>query len=843
MSSLLGEDCSIALVSAPAGFGKTTMLSEWAHNHDFPVAWVSLESSENNPMVFWCYLFTAMDSVLGPRGQKALSQITSSQSLSIETILIGLINDLADDDRVFSLVLDDYHVISHQDIHKSMEFFLDHLPRNMRIILSGRDEPRLCLSKFRISGKLREIRAEDLRFRDDEAEQLLNGIHGLALGKTDVLSLKKKTEGWAAGLALAILSIKDQQDKHAFIEAFTGSHRLVLDYLMEEVLSGLGQDMREFMLKVSTVDRFCPSLCRAISGYDDSARMVKEMEANNLFLIPLDDQRQWFRFHHLFREVLLKALRERVCGDIRPFHVNAFIWFRDHGYEMEAFNHGILAEQFDEAANLLADHAPEQFSEYGGFMLNQLLSRLPSDIVFKNPDLCSYQVMLNVMAGSFERAPLLYQDHFKGNPTVQGFKSLIQSYYYFYRSGEFEKCIEEISVMLDVLPKKHVTVREMGDLLLCLSLRYNGEIETAYERMSSIPWDENIPVLKAISYADILMGMGKIDSALVFITKSIAWGKARYGENLVSEYAYLYIQKGSILREKNQVDDALKACRHGLYLGRNDDYIEFVFIGNMEYARALAANHDYAEATKAINRSLAAARSSATWGVNLTAAYKIRIELAKGNIARAEALVKDLGDFSAQEIPFYTSNETLSFCRLCLCKKQTKQVHDITDTMICEDEGRKRNARLLECYVLKALAFQVDQRMDEALAFLEKAFTLSARDGYVRIFLDEGEPMMTLLKQARKRNILPDYLKPYLLSTGHDHKDRTVMIHEFKERFNEREIDILKLMKKGSSNKMIAETLFLSVHTVRWYASRIFAKLNVKRRGEAVVHAEKYDLI
>lgn len=840
---LIDEAGSIAIVSAPAGFGKTTLLSEWTRFVTSPVAWISLEKSEDNPAMFWNYVITALASIPGGCGENALAHLTSSGVGSLETVLIGLINDMDDNGMPCTLVLDDYHVISDPAIHGGMEFFLDHLPPHVKIIISGREAPKLSLSKFRVSGKITEIGATDLRFRDDEAEQLLNAIHGLALSENDVASLKTKTEGWPAGLALAILSIKDHHDKHAFIEAFTGSHRLILDYLMEEVLSGLGQEMRDFILKISVLERFCPSLCRAVSGYDESARMVKEIEANNLFLIPLDDQRQWFRFHHLFREFLLKAFLEMCHGDIRPFHAKALTWFRDHGFQTDAFNHGILSEHFNDAANLLAEYAPELFSESGGYMLNQLLGRLPLSIICENPELCSYQVMLNVMAGSFDSASLLYQDHFKGHPTVEGFKSLIQGYYYFYRTGEFEKCITEIPLMLDVLPEKHVKVREMGELLLCLSLRYNGEIETAYKRMNINDWDENIPVLLAISHADILLGMGKNDSALEFIDKSIAWGKARFGENLISEYGYLYIQKGSILREKNQLDEALKACRYGLYLGRHIEYIEFVFIGNMEYARVLAANHDYAEATKAINRSLAAARSSATWGVNLTAAHKIRIELAKGNTARAEALVRDMGNFSSHEIPFYTYNETLSFCRLCLVKKQTKQVHDIIDTMIREDEGRERNARLLECYVLKALACQTDQCMDHALVFLEKAFALTVQEGHVRIFLDEGKPMMMLFKRALKNNVLPEYLKPHLNSFDHDPSDRTVVIHDFKESFNDREIAILKLMKNGSSNKMIAETLYLSVHTVRWYASRIFAKLDVKRRGEAVAHAEKFDLI
>ncbi len=848
--SLINDDCSVVILSAPAGFGKTTLLSEWVGKCKPLVAWVSLEDSEDIPGVFWSYLITAVSSVLNDCGKKSLEQIKSSGVSSIENILIGLINEIAEDGTEFTLVLDDYHVITDGLIHMGIEFLIDHLPFNMRIIIAGREDPRLSISKFRLSGKLAEIRAAQFRFNADETEDLLNTVHGLDLDKEDVISLRDKTEGWIAGLALAILSIKEQTDRRSFINDFTGSHRYIIDYLVEEVLSGLGGEVREFMLKIAILERFCPELCHAVTENPDSTGILKNMEQNNLFLIPLDNNREWFRYHHLFREFLFKNLMETHPGEVKKLHGKAFSWLKEKGDETEAFNHGVLAENYGEAAELLSVNAPGLFNEYGGYMLKRFIDQLPEEIVHHNPDLCSYSVWLDVLAGDFKSVDLLYQDIFKENKTVAGFLSLIKGYRYFYQTGEFEKSIKEMKVCLQVLPEKDVLVREMAELILGLSLRYSGDMTFSYDYLKTISLvDDNIPALKAISYADILLGMGKLEMALAFIDRTIKNGTDLYGEDLVPEYGFLYILKGGILRERDDIGGALKACRKGLYLARNNEYIEIIFLGNLEYARILAADGNYAESEKAMAVSIEAARVSSTWGEFISAAYKVRIEISRGNIGYAEELLKGMADFSETDIPYHQYHEYLSFCRYCICKQDTKRVHGITDAMIREDVPVKRDGRLIECYVLKAIAYHVEDDMDQAIEILEQAFLISGNQGHVRVYVDEGICVQALFAEALKRGVLPDYLKKYVDGSkarqdgAGKGETRSVIINEFKENFNEREIDILKLMKKGCSNKIIADTLFLSVNTVRWYASRMFAKLGVKRRGEAVAFAEKYELI
>ncbi len=843
LTGLINAKSSIVIVSAPAGFGKTTLLSEWVENCKTDIAWVSLEKSEDTPSVFWRYFITSLSAVSENIGQNALELIKSSEIASIENILVSLINEIDNLQAEITLIIDDYHVISDTSIHKGIEFFIDHLPSNMRLIIAGREYPQLPVSKLRLSGRLSEIKAEHLRFDFDETQYLLNTIHSFNLDQNDITSLNNKTEGWIAGIALAVLSIREHRDKKRFINDFTGSHRFIIDYLIEEVLAGLNEETKDFMLNISILERFSPDLCFKITGDASYKKIISSMEKNNLFLIPLDYDRNWFRYHHLFREFLLKNLMGKKGDAVISLHEKAFHWLKENNLETEAFHHGILAEKFEETADLLSEKAPFMFNEANGSLLRHYLKTLPDEVINANPVLCCYNVWLNMLAGDFSAIDLLFTEAFSENRIVQGFISMLNGYKHFNMTGEFDKGVTELYAALDKIPENHFSIREMCEMILCLTLKYSGDIESAYERAVKLAVGESLPALVAINYADILIDMGEIDTALSVINTNIEDGKLKCGENLTPEYCYHYILKGSILREKNQIPEALKTCRQGLFLGRNEEYVEFVFLANMEYGRVLAADNNYDEAEKAINHGIEAAKIISSWGATLVTAHKIRIEIQRGNLSGAKKLLDAIGDFSENEIPFHKHNEYLSFCRYCLAVKDTNRVHEITDYMIKEDFNTKRKKRLLEAYVLKALAYKTDNKTENALNTISKAFKIAEKNGDVRIFIDEGEMMNQLFHAAHKKNLLPEYLKHYLNKTDKNVTDKTIIVNEFKESFNEREIEILQLMKKGASNKIIADTLFISVNTVRWYASRIFAKLGVKRRGEAVSCAVQYKLI
>ncbi len=440
----------IIIVSAPAGFGKTTLLSCWTDTVGNKPAWLSLDKYDNNVIGFWSYLIGSVMTVHPEIGKKTLRLLNSDTPSPIENNLISLINEFSDINETITIVLDDYHLITETGIHESMEFFLDHIPPNFQLIISSREDPNLLLSRFRVSGKLLEIRQKHLRFTDAETEKLLNKIYKLNLSQDACRSLYQKTEGWAAGLMLAILSLREDKNKEQFIKEFTGSHRFILDYLVDEVLGGLPEELREFMLKISVMEKFNPDVCMAVTDDLRSDKHLKFIQKNNLFLIPLDNHDNWFRYHHLFREFLLKKLSEKKENDISDLHNNAFLWFKENNDLQQALNHSILAKQFDQAAELLSHKAPELLDGYQDYLFIHFINQLPEEVAHGNATLLAYKVWINIMAGNFEYAGLLVPENFSNSDKdiLEGIKLAIDAYLLFYQAGDFKTCIQVCKTVL-----------------------------------------------------------------------------------------------------------------------------------------------------------------------------------------------------------------------------------------------------------------------------------------------------------------------------------------------------------------------------------------------------------
>jgi LuxR family transcriptional regulator, maltose regulon positive regulatory protein len=346
---------SVALISAPAGFGKTTLVSEWIATltgSEVRVAWLSLDEGDNAPARFLNYLVAALQTIAPQIGEATLVALQSSQPPPLDVLLTALLNDLTTLGDVV-LVLDDYHVIEAQPIDEALTFFVDHLPPNLRLVIASREDPQLPLARLRVRGQLTELRAADLRFTPDEAADFLNRVMGLNLSAADIAALENRTEGWIAGLQLAALSMQSRQDTASFIKSFTGSHRFVLDYLMEEVLQRQPEQVRNFLLQTSILDRLSGPLCNALTDQADGKAMLETLERGNLFVIPLDDQRQWWRYHHLFAEVLQAHLRETQADRVSELHRRASVWFEQNDLPADAIQHALAAKDFDRAANLI----------------------------------------------------------------------------------------------------------------------------------------------------------------------------------------------------------------------------------------------------------------------------------------------------------------------------------------------------------------------------------------------------------------------------------------------------------------------------------------------------------
>ena len=351
-----GLEGPLTLVCAPAGFGKTTLLAEWSESdyaRNTPMAWLSLDRGDNDVATFWEYFIGALQTLQAEIGETALSLLQSTEPSSTESALLGLINELAEISNDFVVVLDDYHVIDAPGIHDAMEFVLDHLPPRMHLVMLSRADPRLPLPRLRVGRRLSEIRAADLRFTQDDAASFLNGMMSLDLSSDDVAALHTRTEGWAAGLQLAGLSLEGRSDKHEFISAFSGSHHYLVDYLLDEVLSRQPKEVYDFLCQSSVLERFSAPLCAAVMGTPDSQRILEHVERANLFLVPLDDDRLWYRYHHLFADVLTRRLQDENPGLIDSLHRQASSWFEKEGLIDEAIQYAVAAQDDERAANLM----------------------------------------------------------------------------------------------------------------------------------------------------------------------------------------------------------------------------------------------------------------------------------------------------------------------------------------------------------------------------------------------------------------------------------------------------------------------------------------------------------
>ncbi|MGH9889342.1 MAG: helix-turn-helix transcriptional regulator, partial [bacterium] len=337
-----GAAQKLTLVTALAGFGKTTLVAEWVAGAQ-TAGWVSLDPSENEPRLFWAYVIRALQKMHPGIGAEALALLESPQPPAIERILATLINEISAIDADFTLILDDYHVIDAQPIHAALTFLLDHLPPRMHLVIASRSEPPLALSRLRARGELTEVRAADLRFTLDEATAFLNHVMSLNLSPKDLAKLERRTEGWIAGLKLAGLSMKGRSDTHGFVEAFSGDDRYIADYLTEEVLQAEPEHIRRLLLGTAILDRLSGPLCDAVTGETGSQALLEDLERRNLFVVALDDRREWYRYHHLFADVLQKQSTAKDPDATRSFHARASAWFEEHGSSADAVRHALAA--------------------------------------------------------------------------------------------------------------------------------------------------------------------------------------------------------------------------------------------------------------------------------------------------------------------------------------------------------------------------------------------------------------------------------------------------------------------------------------------------------------------
>jgi LuxR family maltose regulon positive regulatory protein len=873
-------DRKLTLISAPAGFGKTTLLSEWAASMDRPVAWVSLDKGDEELTRFWSYLITALQRMQPDIGATALLALRSRQPPLMDPLLTGLINEIASMSQPFVLFLDDVHVIANQQIHDGLTFLLDNLPPQMHLILSSRSDPPWPLARLRARGEMTELRASDLRFSEHEAAAFLNEVMKLDLSADDVAKLEDRTEGWIVGLQMAALSMRSRKDGSAFIAAFTGTHRFILDYLVEEVLDQQSPAIQEFLLQTSILERLTAPLCDAVTDGQDSQIILTELEQANLFLVPLDDERRWYRYHHLFADLLGSRLEQTQPDQVPTLHLRASEWYEENRLIPEAVQHALAAGDVKRAAHLVEGNALAMVDHGELTTLLGWLAALPEEVLRSRPWLCIAHAWALAFAGRLDAVEPKLEDAQKALPSeAEGLRSVLRQTeglriaghvaairaYVAALGGDMPHATALGRVALEHLPEEDLITRGFAAGLLSTTLRWSGDLVAATQAAAEAvaaagATGDSLAALGALATAAALQSaQGQLHKAVAtcWDVLALADQSLRRGGQRLPVAGEAHVLISTVLREWNDLQAALRHAREAVQLYERWGWAEGLAFGHRTLARALQAIGDIDGAREATHKARQAARDISPWFDAHEAAMEAKIRLALGDVAAASRWMQQSGLRADGELHFRHLSRYVTLARVLIAQGGLDEASDLLARLLAMTEAAGARTALIQILVLQAIVLQAQGEMEEALTVLERALTLAEPEGYVRTFIDEGAPMGTLLRQAQARGIQSNYARKLLAAWEGETQDQSPLrltktappslVHRpsspLIEPLTERELEVLRLLPTRLSSTGIGEQLYVSVHTVRSHIKSIYAKLNVHRRIDAIQRAKDLGLL
>jgi LuxR family maltose regulon positive regulatory protein len=855
----LSAGCKLTILSAPAGFGKTTLVSEWAAICGMPVAWLSLDEGDNDPTSFLAYLVAALQTIAANIGNGVLAILQSPQPPSIESILTTLLNEITTIPDHFVLVLDDYHVIDSKPVDEALTFLLKHLPPQMHLVITTREDPHLPLARLRARGQLTELRATDLRFTPSEAAEFLNQLMGLNLSEENIAALETRTEGWIVGLQLAALSMQGHQDTASFIHSFTGSHHFVLDYLIEEVLGQQSESIQTFLLRTSILDRLCGPLCDAVllDSSVSGQETLENLEHANLFIVPLDSERRWYRYHHLFAELLRQRLGKPK--EFAEFHLRASQWHEENGDLGAAFHHAIAAGDFVQAAGL-AEAAWQGMNEsFQSAAWLGWVKKLPDKLIRTMPVLCTQIAQAFTDTGELEASELRLQDAERcldgselANEAIKPLPAMIAltRAYNAQVQGDPVATVKYAELALQLIPEDDFDRRARVTTILEVIHWASGNLESAIrgigESMERLTQMGNhvMVVASAFAVADLLVDLGSLSEAERTYQDALQLA-AQHGPEAEHITAHHHLGLSMIYRQRG--DDTLAAhhLKRASELGLQTTLVDWLYRWHVAQAQLEEAAGDLETALAHLDEAKRVYIQSLVPDLRPIAALKARIHLKQGRPDKARAWTAELGLSLADEVSYLHEFEHLTLARLEIANPL---VNALLARLLQAAEAQKRRGSALDILLVQALAHEAQGNYPQALAALERALALAEPEGYVRIFVDEGEAMRLLIeKQSRNRDHpLSGYADKLLAAfTQPVAAPKSAIIHQKSdmiEPLSERELEVLRLLRSELSGPEIAQQLIVSLNTFRTHTKNIFNKLGVNNRRAAVQRAEELDL-
>ena len=879
-----GTASKLMLVSAPAGFGKTTLLAGWlAAGPAGPAgerlaAWLSLDERDNDPASFWTYVIAALRTVAAGIGESALALLQARRPPPAETVLTALLNDLAAVAGDIVLVLDDYHLVDAREVQDGMAFLLGHLPPRLHLVIASRADPALPLARLRARGELTEIRAADLRFTPEEAAAYLNGMMGLGLTAPDVAALEGRTEGWIAALQLAALSMQGRDDVAGFIAGFAGDDRYVVDYLAEEVLQRQPGPVQAFLLQTSILGRLSGPLCDAVTGQGGGRAMLEALDRGNLFLVPLDDRRRWYRYHHLFADVLQARLLDEQPGQVRDLHRRASGWYERSGEPSVAIGHALAAEDFERAADLVELAIPAMRRTRQEATIFSWLRALPDGVIRVRPVLSVGLAGAMLAGGEFDGVEARLRDAERGlNPAAgpgQGsparpaeLAAAGQEEYRrlpagieLYRAalalsrGDRPGTVRHARRVLDVAVADDHLSRAGAAGLMGLAFWASGDLEAGYsayaECMAGLRRAGHIADTFgcAIALADIRIAQGRLGEAMH--TYEQALQRAPEQDGLVLRgTADMHVGMSEIYRERGDLPAATQQLLRSEELGEHIGLPQNRYRWRVAMARIREAEGDLGAALDLLNEAERLYVGDYFPNVRPVPALRARAWIARGSLGEALGWAREQGLSAADDLSYLREFEHITLARVLLAQYRSERaersVQDATrllERLLLAAEEGGRTGRVIEILVLRALADQLLGDVPAALAALDRAMMLAEPEGYVRVFADEGAPMISLLRAAAKQRIRPHYAGRLLAATsgaGPGTPIRQALI----DPLSERELDVLRLLATELDGPAIARQLSVSLNTMRTHTKNIYAKLAVTSRRAAVRRAAELGLL
>jgi LuxR family transcriptional regulator, maltose regulon positive regulatory protein len=866
--SAVNQPGSFTLLAGPAGFGKTTLLSEFVALLNRPVAWLSLDEGDNDPIRFWTYLIAACKSILDSVGEAALELFSTHQPLPDDTVPTILINDLTMQDRSVVLILDDYHEIQNSSIHASLLFLLDHLPPHLHIVVSTRTDPPWPLARYRARNQLTEIRAKDLRFSFEEAAEFLNGTMGLNLSAENVAALEERTEGWVAGLQLAALSMQGRSDVADFVKGFTGSHVYIAEYLVEEVLKRQTEDVQSFLLHTSLLERLNSGLCEAVTDCQDGQAILQALHRAHIFVIPLDNEGQWFRYHHLFADLLHARLRQRMTAEaIAGLQLRAADWYEQNGFVLEAITHTLAAKDFERAAALIDRAGQAMISTDQYVLLKNWLDVLPNEAFQTYPRLDVYRLLLDLSLGKLDMFEQTLREKEKLiqdlPPTPENDRLRKEAMVHlssFFAHQNTSRAIQIAQEALVEIPEGDLKLQASLFSTLYRAYGMEGDIEKstpAYReclRLAVAAGQYGMASNTTMVRAFDLCQYGRLDEAARYCQVIIDAG-AQSKRKVFYPAGPSYIGLAGIHLERNDLETAEETLTRGLELCQQGAMYG-LYTGYIQWARLLQAKGDLQGAWE----KLCLLEQNFQRRDFTLAAQQVSIRLAIGDIDStsrfASTILEILGDSPyAHKLPLIAAEAfKLSLARIYIARGEIEPARQVLDEIQTTVEPGRRFGRLLEVHLLRALALrrQAGENItSEAIAGLERSLELAEPAGFVLLFLEEGPALIPLLNAVEDRQATPERVKKYahkLLdafteigkpATPRPAREAAGMV----EQLTAREMEVLEFLAAGDSNQAIAEKLVITVRTVKKHTSNIYGKLNATSRVHAVARARELGLL